>query len=236
MVGKPGKSRQLAHRENSAQLSPLPGLAHQINAAHEACIQAAQDAVEKAIEVGRLLIEAKAKVQHGEWAEWVAGNCSFGLRQCQNYMRVFMQREVIDEQKRNGVSHLTSMREAVAALAEPKLQTWPEVLNDLASRAPGFYAYSEHKDEPDCMEKLRQSNLEFEAYCKEAKEIYDAIKDEFSPDLHEITDLKYLMEMNRCLVRLENKFGESNVRCAYEMGLILREIDAERNPISPIGS
>jgi hypothetical protein len=40
-----------------------------------------------AIEYGRLLSEAKATVQHGQWDNWIRVNCSFAARTAQLYMR-----------------------------------------------------------------------------------------------------------------------------------------------------
>jgi hypothetical protein len=97
----------------------LKGLADQINAEHALCMAAAQDAVNKAIEVGRLLAEAKDQVRHGEWAGWVAENCSFGLRQSQKYMKAYGHREQILEQMRTEGAHL-SLNGAMAQLARPK--------------------------------------------------------------------------------------------------------------------
>jgi hypothetical protein len=103
----------------STDLSPLPELARRINAEHAACLDAAQTAVGKAMEVGRLLSEAKGQVRHGEWAGWVEQNCTFGIRQAQNYMRVHQNRDAIEGEMRNGASHLASLRGAIGALTEP---------------------------------------------------------------------------------------------------------------------
>jgi hypothetical protein len=94
----------------------LPDLAGLINAEHEACLAAASDAITSAIEVGRLLCEAKAQVRHGEWAGWVEANCSFGVRQASSYMRAHANREQIG----SGAADFGSLREAIAALAEPR--------------------------------------------------------------------------------------------------------------------
>jgi hypothetical protein len=106
---------------STATLSPLTDLATRINAEHAACLASAQDAITRAIEVGRLLAEAKTQAQHGQWAAWVESNCSFAMRQAQNYMRVFHNRDQVEAQIRNGDSHLDSLRGVVLALAEPKL-------------------------------------------------------------------------------------------------------------------
>src|SRR3954463_16269383 len=115
----PGRLREEAGireggaREMSTELSPLPELARRINAEHAACLDAAQTAVGKAMEVGRLLVEAKGQVRHGEWARGVEENCTFGIRQAQNYMRAHQNRAAIEEEMRNGASHLASLRGAI---------------------------------------------------------------------------------------------------------------------------
>jgi hypothetical protein len=98
----------------------LPDLAGLINARHAECLEAARDAISKAIEVGRLLTEAKGQVKHGEWIPWVQANCTFGVRETQRYMQTFHDRAAIEEQMRHGVSHLDSLRGAVALVAEPR--------------------------------------------------------------------------------------------------------------------
>jgi hypothetical protein len=45
----------------SVELVPLPELARRINAGHAACLDAARSAIDRAIEVGRLLTEAKGE-------------------------------------------------------------------------------------------------------------------------------------------------------------------------------
>jgi hypothetical protein len=99
------------------EIVSLTELASRINAAHDACLSSAQDAVTRAIEVGRLLTEAKDKVEHGGWVE---ANCSFGIREAQRYMRVFRQRDRIEEEMRHGVSHLGSLRDLVVMLTCPR--------------------------------------------------------------------------------------------------------------------
>jgi hypothetical protein len=94
----------------------LPTLAKKIQAEYEACFTSAQDAVVRAIEVGRLLYEAKEQVWHGQWAGWVAANCPFGARQASSYMRVYANRKQI----RSAASDFSSLRAIVEVLEEPK--------------------------------------------------------------------------------------------------------------------
>ena len=78
---KPAKSRTTARR-------PLVGLAGRINAAHRKCKQSLQAGAEYAVEAGRLLIEAKAKVPPKGWLRWLERHCEFPERMAQRYMRL----------------------------------------------------------------------------------------------------------------------------------------------------
>jgi hypothetical protein len=53
---------------------PLDDLAGRINQAHQQAQQAASDAVQHAVQAGKLLAEAKAQVEHGQWLPWIAAN------------------------------------------------------------------------------------------------------------------------------------------------------------------
>jgi hypothetical protein len=94
-------------------------LADRINAEHAACIASACDAVKRAIEVGRLLAEAKEHAGHGQWSGWVKEHCVFGVRQSQKYMRAYENRAAILEQIRTESSHL-GVSGATALIAKPR--------------------------------------------------------------------------------------------------------------------
>jgi hypothetical protein len=117
--GIPARTEDTHAMTTPAKL-PLPDLAARINSEHAACLASAKDAILRAIEVGRLLAEAKGRVRHGEWAGWVEANCSFGIRQAQCYMRAHHNRGALEEQMRSGASHLTGLHGAIAALASPR--------------------------------------------------------------------------------------------------------------------
>jgi N6-adenosine-specific RNA methylase IME4 len=78
----------------------LEELAEQINTEHMACVTSAGDAVAHAIEVGRLLCEAKVEIKKkhgpsGRWTPWVENNCPFSTRQASCYIRAFVNRMAI---------------------------------------------------------------------------------------------------------------------------------------------
>ncbi|MEQ8813532.1 MAG: DUF3102 domain-containing protein [Thalassobaculum sp.] len=66
----------------------LPMLASKINAAHAAVEAAQKQGVEHAIEAGKLLLEAKAAVKHGQWGPWLAEHCTISDRTARLYMQV----------------------------------------------------------------------------------------------------------------------------------------------------
>lgn len=69
-----------------------------INDAHRHARKFAESAIDYAIRCGQLLLEAKDKVKHGEWQQWVSGSCDFNGRQARRYMQAA---------KRSSTSELT---------------------------------------------------------------------------------------------------------------------------------
>lgn len=85
--------------------TPLPELAQLINQAHRAADASARDSVQHAITAGRLLIEVKARVPHGEFHDWLKANCAdVTVRTAQRYVQVARAWDAWDEQKRHAVS------------------------------------------------------------------------------------------------------------------------------------
>lgn len=82
-MSRPSYSRRLIEgrpQEERVPNSPHPDehrlveLASQINAEHHAAEKAAESAVEHAIRCGNLLLDARGRVPHGEWEEWLKEN------------------------------------------------------------------------------------------------------------------------------------------------------------------
>jgi hypothetical protein len=93
----------------------LPDLAARIKAEHEAVALALNESVRHAMAAGELLIEAKARLQHGAWLPWLRDHCTISERTAQLYMRVAKNRDEIEAQMRNSVADL-SLNEAAALL------------------------------------------------------------------------------------------------------------------------
>jgi hypothetical protein len=101
----------------------LVSLAAAINREHKACQAAAEFALKSAFEVGRLLTEAKGRVEHGEWLPWVGRHCKFGIRQAQGYMRLFAHREHVESKMRSSDSHLEGLHGALDLIRQPSPNT-----------------------------------------------------------------------------------------------------------------
>jgi Protein of unknown function (DUF3102) len=112
----------------------LPDLAARIKAEHEAATASLRDSVRHAIAAGELLIEAKARLKHGQWLPWLRDHCSISERTAQLYMRVGKNRDQIEGQMRNGVADL-SLNEAAALLM---LSSDVRKLMDFAKGAEGL--------------------------------------------------------------------------------------------------
>jgi len=88
----------------------------EINAAHDAAVKAIAQGTAHAIRAGELLLAAKAKIGHGQWAKWQKANLSFSARTAQTYMQLAR----LDPQKRNAVADLTLRRAVLKIQADER--------------------------------------------------------------------------------------------------------------------
>ncbi len=102
---------------------PAADLVIRINAAHREAFGNAKKAMECAAECGRLLIEAKELVPHGEWGSWIDANTEVGWRQSQKYMRLAKNWEAIEAKSKSN-SHL-NIEAALKLLREPPEEIEP---------------------------------------------------------------------------------------------------------------
>jgi hypothetical protein len=92
--------------------TPALDLVPQIKEEYEAAQAAYSKAVEHALKVGDLLIQAKAQVKRG-WEDWVGEHCPFALRTAQAYMQLAR----APEERRNAL-RLLPLRTALELIAE----------------------------------------------------------------------------------------------------------------------
>jgi hypothetical protein len=103
----------MSESTGAASVAPtLPELADGIRAELGAIADDNRSSLTHAIRAGELLIEAKDQTEHGGWLPWLTANFDLTTRTAQSYMGLAA------NAKR--VSHLGSVREALAALAADK--------------------------------------------------------------------------------------------------------------------
>ena len=92
--------------------SELTAISTQINLAHKECLLAMRSSLDHAIKAGDLLIQAKAKINHGDWLKWLSNNCECSERTARAYMRV--------AKNKTAIAADMTMTEALKMLSAPK--------------------------------------------------------------------------------------------------------------------
>lgn len=83
---------------------------------HGQILDAARTSLDNAIRIGELLVQEKARLNHGEWLPWLKGHVPFSDRTARNYMQCYEQR---DRLKMESVSDLTSAYRLLASPDRP---------------------------------------------------------------------------------------------------------------------
>jgi|JFJP01.1.fsa_nt_gi hypothetical protein len=90
-----------------------------INSLHGDIYSLLKNSIDKAIEIGELLITKKSELPHGEFGQWIKDNLIFTDRTARNYMRVFENKD-----KALGAGNLS---EAYKMLEAPKTETFSDL-------------------------------------------------------------------------------------------------------------
>jgi len=99
-------------------------IAAEINAIRR---RAARQLLEDSVEVGRLLVEAKSSVQHGDWGGWLEENFQYSSTEANNLMRLYEAygtREQIGlfEEDRTAIFGRLNKSQAIALLSLPETE------------------------------------------------------------------------------------------------------------------
>jgi hypothetical protein len=92
--------QSLVPHEGSPDAS-LPALADEIRRHHEASMSAGKATLEHARHAGLALLEAKAKLPHGQFGPWVKANCPFSHRSAANYIKVAQNWDALQAREEN---------------------------------------------------------------------------------------------------------------------------------------
>ncbi len=127
----------------------LTALASDINRHHENACLRADEAINHAMAAGKLLLQAKAAVPHGEWLGWVGANIRVTPRQVQRYIAAALGKPLplraikgIEAAYTTSVSHLpVNAGEAISVKVVKR--NWFSTAYVIPSRThPGFHFYA----------------------------------------------------------------------------------------------
>jgi hypothetical protein len=115
---------QLDEDDQPVQKS-LVRLATEVSDCHKEIVKCDRRAVKLALQAGELLLEAKRRLGHGRWSEWLSKCVELGERQVQRYMRLVRCRSQLDALDPDWVS-TSSLAEALALIADPRQEAAAE--------------------------------------------------------------------------------------------------------------
>ena len=100
----------------------IASLTKQIGTLHQSIIDSAKSCLETAKEIGGMLVEIKAEMDHGDWLPWLK-NLPFSDQTARNYMRIFEHR---DDPKFKTVLNLADAYRLLAGESEASKRTIPQ--------------------------------------------------------------------------------------------------------------
>ena len=119
-------STETAHQTERLNMNIRVTIANEINSHAEQATAKANEAMHHAIEAGKLLLEVKASLAHGQFGEWLETNVKVSPRQAQRYMAAAEGKPVPIRSlssKYDTVSHLTEI--PLASIKTDALTDWP---------------------------------------------------------------------------------------------------------------
>ncbi|EGG33460.1 DUF3102 domain-containing protein [Paenibacillus sp. HGF5] len=117
--------------------------------------KARQHAIRSAIEIGEKLIEAKALVKHGDWANWLNENVNYSQSTANNFMRVATEYKELNSQALANLSY--SQAVALLSVKTEEREAFVEENNAAEMSARELQAAIKEKQE---LERLLQEERE----------------------------------------------------------------------------
>jgi len=127
----PSSKKRSEQQSHEVTPEKLAFLAREIHACHVSIGLLSHSAKEKIAETmtevircGKMLLECKTHVKHGEWLKWLNDNCKMGVGTAQAYMRV-SKGLLSNNQHADYLEGPKSIREAIALLSNAKHVSTP---------------------------------------------------------------------------------------------------------------
>jgi hypothetical protein len=135
MTNQEDDNAQAAESMTPAKLPPdLRDLAERINVEHQQAEAALNHGVEHALAAGRMLVEAKAQIPHGEWLPWLAQNFEGSQRTARTYMLVANRWPALEANRQRAAN--LSIRQAAALTTRPHRDRITDEKLDPAKESP----------------------------------------------------------------------------------------------------
>lgn len=149
---------------------PTLGPAAEIIRLHAEIVEALETSFQKAVRIGELLTEHKARLPHGEFLPWVAQHLPFTDRTARNYMAVYRERDQLQVAQVEGLGEAYRL---LAADTTPKSET----LSDLA---PEYTASKRER----MMGVLLDGDL-WDFHSPDSYQAYELLLDAYLRELHD---------------------------------------------------
>ena len=155
----------IAPASDLARSNSLTDLAARINDAHHLAMRHAGEAVAQAIACGKMLVEAKAKVPHGQWLPWLRQNVTFGERSAQGYMRLANREpDVAHENVRDALRGLATPRRYRRESLFAECDLWNTHAQTLIAGRPGDVGDWSQQDAKNCADIIKGYDRIFHHY------------------------------------------------------------------------
>lgn len=217
----------------------------------------AQNVLASAIEIGRLLCEAKQRVSHGEWGAWLRDNVSYSVSNANNMMRLYREREKMQQIDLFGNNDLNmfeglSLSHAIALLDVPaeERREFIEENNVSEMSVRELQAAIRAKEEAEEREKealseaeeLKRQNEQMEEAIAEAndelfalKTLAQGLKDDERKQLEAELKAKYKAEADKKIEAAKNaadkKLEEAKKQSDEAAKKVLSDFEKEKEEI-----
>jgi hypothetical protein len=180
------------------QIVNLDDLAVQINSENDKLRSHVKNSLTSALRLGELLTQAKSLVKHGEWTQWLEGNCTVSDRQARKYIQLYEGRDQLPIE--NGPEAVLSINSALRLLSEDGIKYDSDFVNTLIEKAQSQMIIEPAKKPAKPATQKAADNLPILVKASRMIAIYCQLKFKKSYDsdeqrLNDIKVLKSIVEM-----------------------------------------
>ena len=195
------------------------------------------------IEIGKRLIQAKEKLQHGDWLPWLENEVDFTQRTAQRFMKVSQEFGNTTSMSHLGSGKLFSLLSLPAEKRETFIKENP--VNEMTTRELQAAIRAKKEADRKVAELEKQNKIAAEQNMNSIGRIYrleeelDELKKHRSGEVikeveKEVVPNDYI-EMKARVERFEKMFNDQNKKSVVELsGLVMKIEDLLQNELAPV--